>query len=84
MLLRGGGSAFVELEELAAHATSGPRAPRFYADGGRRYPVRADDVVRRAAAYGARLREREVAPARGPHATRRHRLVLDWPPVAGR
>ncbi len=78
MLLRGGGSAFVELEELAA-PVPGAQAPRFYGDGGRRYPVRAEDVVRRAAAYGARVREREVAPVRHPAVARRHRLVLDWP-----
>jgi hypothetical protein len=83
MLLRGGGSAFIELEELAAPAAGTP-APRFYGDGGRRYPVRADDVVRRAAAHGARVREREVAAVRGPQVARRHRLVLDWPPAAAR
>jgi hypothetical protein len=83
MLLRGGGSAFVELEELAAAPTAGGPA-RFYGDGGRRYPVRADDVVRRATRSGARLREHEVTRVRDPQPSRRHRLVLDWPAVADR
>lgn len=80
MLLRGGGSAFVELDEPAA----GAGQARFYGEGGRRYPVRADDLVRRAGRLGARVREHEVVALRDPQSSRRHRLLLDWPSVAAR